>query len=155
MAPAEKRHEVEKNKLSWVIYQQSEPSNLSLAAHRRQQMFLRCFHQKRCNLFAHHKLDYRAMSGFKMEAFTSKTAFESFPFVLRCFSVVWRRGWAHQLFAERTWAPWRRCLRREKQMKQSKLIETKSTPCCRELPFSELRRLLTVITELQSTSLSG
>lgn len=80
------------------------------------------------------------MSDFQTKARTSKGAFECFLFHSD-ISLVSRRGWAHQLHAGQTAVSMLLMSLERKGMQLSRLIETKSTPCLCEVPFSWLKTL--------------
>ena len=97
-------------------------------------------HLKGCNLFAEQNFVCRAKRTLSLQ----RKAFENTSCRIRWhFSrLVEERGRRPASCArDKRRSPCSPCLRREKEMKRSRLIETKSTPCLCELPFSWLKTL--------------
>ena len=99
-------------------------------------------HQKGRNLFAdHNSTTVEQCQTSKQMLSLQKKAFECLLLYSVTFLVVSRRGWAHQLYTGQAPISLLLMSLERKEMKQSRLIETKSTPCLCELPFSWLKTL--------------
>lgn len=128
----------------WLIIS-CQQSNLyqSLLSQKAADVTAESLHRKGCNSFADHNSTVEQCQTSKRTLSLQKKLLNASCFIQWHFSVVSKREWGAPTSRtqDKRQSPCYCCLCREKEMKQSRLIETKSTPCLCELPFSWLKTL--------------